>query len=302
MKIKFFILGFTSLLLVSCANPGVVKLSDNVYLLSKTDKAGIFGNASALKVEVIQEANQFAASQGKTIMPIELKESPLIVGQRFASIEYQFRLVDVKKDNQIISDVGTKNSEKSSLAENINIKSNNSLNPEKIKNSKQTDSVVIIIGIADYKNLPRADFANDDARAFYQYAIRALGIKPENIKLLVDSDADQTEIYRAFKAWLPTNVKSTTDVYVFYSGHGLPASDGQSLYLLPQRADRDLIDETAISQNKINAALQAVKPKSVTIFLDSCYSGMARTGQTLLASARPITLKANAQVFHLNLL
>jgi hypothetical protein len=46
--------------------------------------------------------------------------------------------------------------------------------------------VAIIIGIADYKNLPRADYANDDARAFYDYAIRGLGVRAENIKLLVD--------------------------------------------------------------------------------------------------------------------
>jgi hypothetical protein len=171
------------------------------------------------------------------------------------------------------------------------------LNPALVKSQINKDAVAIIIGIADYKNLPRADFANDDARAFYDYAIRALGVRAENIKLLVDTDAGQGEIYKAFKTWLPSRVKATTDVYVYYSGHGLPAADGQSLYLLPQLADRDLIEETAIAQSKINAALQAAKPKSVTIFLDSCYSGAGRTGATLLASARPIVIKSTAQAF-----
>lgn len=171
------------------------------------------------------------------------------------------------------------------------------LNPALVKTQPNKDAVAIIIGIADYKNLPRADFANDDARVFYDYAIRGLGVKPENIKLLVDGDAGQGEIYKAFKTWLPSRVKATTDVYVYYSGHGLPATDGQSLYLLPQLADRDLIEETAIAQSKINAAIQAAKPKSVTIFLDSCYSGAGRTGATLIASARPIAIKSTAQAF-----
>jgi uncharacterized caspase-like protein len=122
-------------------------------------------------------------------------------------------------------------------------------------------------------------------------------VKPENIKLLVDADAGQEEIYKAFKTWLPARVRANTDVYVYYSGHGITTNDGQSLYLLPQRTDRDLIEETAIAQNKINAAIQAAKPKSVTIFLDSCYSGVGRTGQTLLASARPIAIKSTAQAF-----
>jgi hypothetical protein len=171
------------------------------------------------------------------------------------------------------------------------------LNPAQIKSQPSRDAVAIIIGIADYKNLPRADYANDDARAFYDYAIRGLGVKAENIKLLVDADAGQGEIYKAFKTWLPIRVKATTDVYVYYSGHGLPANDGQSLYLLPQLADRDLIEETAIAQNKINAVIKAAKPKSVTIFLDSCYSGAGRSGQTLLASARPIAIKSTVQAF-----
>jgi len=171
------------------------------------------------------------------------------------------------------------------------------LNPSQIKKQPERDAVAIVIGIADYKNLPRADFANDDASMFYDYAIRALGIKPENIKLLVDGNADDVAIYQAFKTWLPSRVRSTTDVYVYYSGHGLPAEGGQGLYLLPQRAHRDLIEKTAISQREINGFIQAAKPKSVTIFLDSCYSGLARTGETLLASARPVALKTDKKMF-----
>ena len=171
------------------------------------------------------------------------------------------------------------------------------LNPAQVKKQPERDAVAVIIGIADYKNLPRADFANDDARVFYDYAVRALGVKPENIKLLVDVDADDVGIYRAFKTWLPSRVREGTDVYVYYSGHGLPTADGKGLYLLPQRADRDFIDKTAITQQEINTAIQAAKPRSVTVFLDSCYSGQARSGEALIASARPIVLKAEKQLF-----
>ena len=171
------------------------------------------------------------------------------------------------------------------------------LNPDLIKIRSKKDAVAIIIGIANYQSLPKADFADDDARLFYDYALRGLGIDKDNIRLLIDSDAGYAEILKTFKTWLPPRVKATTDVYVFYSGHGLPSEDGQKLYWLPQQADRDLIEETSIAQNKINAALQLTNPKSVTIFLDSCYAGVGRAGQSLIASARPISLKANTQKF-----
>jgi hypothetical protein len=171
------------------------------------------------------------------------------------------------------------------------------LNPAQVKRQTERDAIAIIIGVSNYKTLPKAEFANDDARVFYDYAIRALGVKAENIKLLVDADADEVEIIKAFKTWLPSRTKSTTDVYVYYSGHGLPTPDGQGLYILPPRADRDFISRTSIQFQEINADIQAVKPKSVTIFMDACYSGQARNGETLVASARPIALKAEKKLF-----
>jgi hypothetical protein len=171
------------------------------------------------------------------------------------------------------------------------------LNAANIKTQPKRDAVAVIIGIADYTSLPRADFANDDAREFYDYASRGLGIAPENIKLLVDAEAGQLDILRTFRAWLPQRVKPTTDVYVFYSGHGLPSADGKGLYLLPVGTDRDFVDKTAVLQSEINAALQLAKPKSVTLFLDSCYSGLAKTGATLLASARPLVLASTLNAF-----
>lgn len=172
------------------------------------------------------------------------------------------------------------------------------LNPDNVKTRQSGNAVAIIIGIQNYRRVPKAEFANDDARTFYDYAIRALGVKPENIKMLIDEQADEVEVYKAFQQWLPVKVsKQKTDVYVFYSGHGLPSDDGKSLYLLPYGVDKDYLAKTAINQQEIIAALQAVQPKSVTLFMDACYSGQVRTGDTLLASARPIQLRAGPNSF-----
>lgn len=90
-KVILFAIG---LLLVGCAHPPITKLSGDTYILTRTDKGGVFGNASAMKTDVLREATDFAEAQGKAVLPISINETPLIVGARFASIEYQFRLVD----------------------------------------------------------------------------------------------------------------------------------------------------------------------------------------------------------------
>ena len=172
------------------------------------------------------------------------------------------------------------------------------LNAANVRLQPARDAVAIIIGIQDYKSLPKADFANEDARAFYDYAARALGIRLDNIKLLVDGEADDLEIRRAFKSWLPYKVKKgKTDVYVFYSGHGLTSDDGKSLYLLPHGVGREFIDRTAINQHEIVANIQAAQPRSVTMFIDSCYCGQTRAGTTLLANARPIAIQAKETAY-----
>ena len=172
------------------------------------------------------------------------------------------------------------------------------LNAANVKQQPARDAVAIIIGIEKYKRVAKADFANADAQDFYDYANRALGIKPENIKLLLDEGADDVEIYKAFQNWLPVKVKKgKTDVYVFYSGHGYPGQDGNSLYILPHGADKDLISKTAINQQEIVSAIQNAQPRTVTMFLDSCYSGQTRSGDVLIAGARPIAPKTSTNSY-----
>ncbi len=79
--------------LAGCANPGIVKLSPDTYMLSRVDHGGIFGNSARMKANVISEANEFAESQGKVAIPLATNESPMWPGH-FASVEYQFRVVD----------------------------------------------------------------------------------------------------------------------------------------------------------------------------------------------------------------
>jgi outer membrane protein assembly factor BamE (lipoprotein component of BamABCDE complex) len=190
-----------------------------------------------------------------------------------------------------IINVGSANTEvKTDVVDN----SNETLHPKKIQSKLNSDAVAVIIGIQNYKRLSKADFASQDAHKFYEYAHHALGIPKDRIKILTDADADQAAFLKTFRNWLPLHVnKDKTDVLVFYSGHGLPSSDGKSLYLLPYGVDHDLLDETAVDQRKMVAAIQAAKPKSVTMFIDSCYSGLSKNGETLLAGAKPVSLKSS---------
>jgi hypothetical protein len=172
------------------------------------------------------------------------------------------------------------------------------LNPANVKVQQSRDAVAIIIGIENYRRVAKADFANADAKEFYTYATRALGIKPENIKLLVDDGADLSDVLDAFQNWLPLKVnKGKTDVYVFYSGHGYPSQDGKGLYFLPFNVDSKILDRTSVKQIEVVAALQRAQAKSVTMFIDACYSGQTRNGDVLVAGIKPVFIKADDKAY-----
>lgn len=85
-----------------CASvPGPIQISPDTYMITREDHRGIFGSLASLKAEVINEANQFAARQGKVAIPISSQEKPLGRGPaQWASFEYQFRVVD-KDDPEV---------------------------------------------------------------------------------------------------------------------------------------------------------------------------------------------------------
>jgi hypothetical protein len=156
----------------------------------------------------------------------------------------------------------------------------------------------VIIGVEQYAQFPKALYASADARAFAGFAHKALGVPQENIRLLLDGEATRVGMIKSLRSWLAGNGSGQdSEVFIFFSGHGLPTKDGASFYFVPHDGSLELIDETAISKEDLIAMVQQIKPRSITIFVDSCYSGQSRAGTTLIPNARPISLQTRISGF-----
>jgi putative spermidine/putrescine transport system substrate-binding protein len=170
------------------------------------------------------------------------------------------------------------------------------LNPLSIKGQNKGDKIALIIGIEKYTDTVKANYANLDAKYFNEYAREVFNVKSENINLLIDSEATLTKINKGLFKWLAGKIKpDQTEVIIFFAGHGLASNDGKELYILPQDGDPDLLKRTSISRSELLKEIINLKPKSVTMFLDMCYSGVSRDEETLLASARPVRIVAEEQ-------
>ena len=214
--------------------------------------------------------------------------------KRFSPVNETIKLIAIDK-------WGNKSKEKIinitvDIEETSVVKKLEPLDPSKLKEETNNHTVALIFGIENYNQSPKATYANLDAKYFAEYAKKGFGIKQQNIKLLIDKDANLISSLGILEKWLPGKIKSgQTELIIFFAGHGLASNDGKELFLLSQDSDPDLLKRTALSRSEIFDTITKLKPKSVTMFFDTCYSGVSRDEETLLASARPVRIVAGEQ-------
>ena len=172
----------------------------------------------------------------------------------------------------------------------------NKLNPISRLARKNLDSLALIIGISDYKEtVASANYADRDAKAFADFAAEKLGVPRQRIKTLVNDGADEKDVLLAAKRWLARGaIAGQSDIYVFFAGHGLASDDGKTMYLLPYDGAPELLEDTAVSRERLFTDIAAANPRTVTVFLDTCYSGATR-GPDMLIASRPIAIRAKEQ-------
>ena len=165
------------------------------------------------------------------------------------------------------------------------------LNPTARKTQTNINAIALVVGISEYLETSAAEFATRDAQLFYDFARFKLGIPTESIQILLNKKANEVGFLSGINKWLKRSVRAgATDVYIFFAGHGLASNDGNTAYLIPYDGAPDFLERTAISRDEIFSEIASVNPRSVTVFLDTCYSGDARGGGRLVAG-RPLRIK-----------
>jgi Caspase domain len=145
------------------------------------------------------------------------------------------------------------------------------------------NSVAVIFGIENYDNLPPAPYAENDAELAKNYFKNRLGVNQvvvynsDKASGLVFDDVfnpDYGELQKAI-------IKGKTDLFVFYSGHGLPDKKGENIYLFPSDGRVERMSVQGYSIDKFYTNLEKLGARSVTVFLDACFSGASRATENI---------------------
>ncbi len=157
------------------------------------------------------------------------------------------------------------------------------------RGAERSDDFALVIGVEEYQTLPKAEFGARDAKTVRLH-LEALGFPSRNIISLTGSEATGSKLRSYLEEWLPLNVKETSTLFVYYSGHGAPDVKTGDAYLVPWDGDPKFLKSTALPLTKLYSDLSKTKAKRVIVALDACFSGAG--GRSVLAKgARPLIAK-----------
>jgi len=155
---------------------------------------------------------------------------------------------------------------------------------------RKRPAYAVVVGIEQYRQgLPKADFADHDARIVRDHLVKGLGYQEENVVLLSNDRATKTDMEKYFEKWLENRVDQGDSVFIYFSGHGSPNPKTGDAYLVPYDGDPAYIDTTGYSLKRLYDSLAKLPAREVVVLLDSCFSGAG--GRSVIAKgARPMGL------------
>jgi hypothetical protein len=152
---------------------------------------------------------------------------------------------------------------------------------------KNENSFAVVIGNENYDNEIQVKYAKNDARSFYEYAMKTLGIPKENIHLVENGTYGKMLGEIDWMKSVSKAYQGKARLIFFYAGHGMPDEASKSAYLLPTDGTASSL-RTAIKVEELYAALSEYPVQQAIVFLDACFSGAAREG--MLASGRGVRI------------
>lgn len=164
--------------------------------------------------------------------------------------------------------------------------------PEAINSNSNT--FAIVIANETYNKEANVPYAVNDGNIFKEYCRNCLGIPEKNIHLI--TNATLNDIRHEVK-WIQDVAevyKGDAKIIFYYAGHGIPDEKSKNAYLLPTDGYGSDV-ATGYSLENLYKTFGGLPSKSITVFLDACFSGAKRDGN-MLASARGVAIKVKQTI------
>lgn len=239
------------------------ELVDLAFVISPTPR---FSGTGDLPVFLTLEDADKDAVVSNIQLPIQLDQKPAVA--KVLAVE--------AKPSQQRSVTVIKTGPKNTSGNFVDIQD---VKPAKTKNP---NAVAIVIGVENYEKIVRAPYAANDAEIMKRYFENRFGIDRDKVFLYTNEKVNGIFFKRMFdpeKGELRDiigNDPQQTDIFVFYSGHGIPNKNADQTYLFPSDGDIRFLEDYGYPLTKFYENLYKLNTRSVTVILDACFSGASR--------------------------
>lgn len=144
--------------------------------------------------------------------------------------------------------------------------------------SKRKNAIAVVFGVNKYEDMAPAPYADNDAIIMKEYFEKILGI--DQVLIFTNEDVTIGKLNKIFNPnygeLQKAIVKGETDVFIFFSGHGVPDKNGENTFLLPYDGVKEDLETFGFNTEKLYNDLGSMGAHSVTVILDACFSGSSR--------------------------
>lgn len=159
-----------------------------------------------------------------------------------------------------------------------------------VNHSDNSKTFAFIIANEKYQKVSEVNMAANDGRAVAEYCKKTLACPKENVRLYENATfGNMLGAVRDMKA-ISDAFQGDINFIFYYAGHGIPDDATKDAFLLPVDAD-GMTTEVCYPLSRLYRELGDLNAKCVAVFLDACFSGNSRQGESLTA-ARGVAIKA----------
>jgi len=266
----------------------VTSKDNNIYLMDGQGNLGNMGIGEVKEFWITLSPNKRVTTTGNLPLYLSLsnKYNRGIISDFNLPIELnqkppQTEIVEVKPDiDKLRKQVARFEYNSNKITANIG----NVIDIKQVPPSKmhRPNSVAVVMGIEKYKYFAPAPYADQDAEIMKKYFREVLGV--EKVFLYTNDEVSgfffQNIFNPEYGELQKAIVKGKTDLFVFYSGHGMPSKDGTKVYLFPSDGRIEALQTQGYNLNTFYKNLEALGARTTTVFIDACFSGVSRPTET----------------------
>ena len=156
------------------------------------------------------------------------------------------------------------------------------------------NTFAVIIANENYYSEAKVEYAHNDGTSMRNYLEQVVGLPASNIHFVKDATLN---MLRREVNWLTKVAKSyngEASILFYYAGHGVPDVKKNTSYLLPSDGmANDII--TGYALDDLYAQLAASPSRTTLVFLDACFSGSQRSGESM-SDVRAVGIRAKQGV------